>query len=76
MTHAARDRAQWETGNGEFLAASLAWLRSAHVTTVVLHRAEFARLKGESQLTRIDASPDLAEAGLSGDIELLTVKGR
>ena len=56
-------------------AASLAWLRSAHVTTVVLHRAEFARLKGESQLTRIDASPDLAEAGHGGDIEVMTVKG-
>ncbi len=27
MTHPVRDRAQWETGNGEFLAASLAWLR-------------------------------------------------
>ncbi|OBC00014.1 hypothetical protein A5784_20975 [Mycobacterium sp. 852013-50091_SCH5140682] len=27
MTHPADDRARWETGNGEFLAASLAWLR-------------------------------------------------
>jgi hypothetical protein len=27
MTQPAHDRAQWETGNGEFLAASLAWLR-------------------------------------------------
>ncbi len=55
-------------------AASLAWLRAAHVTTVVLHRAEFARLKGESQLARIDASPDLAESAHGGDIEVLTVK--
>jgi hypothetical protein len=27
MTRPADDRTQWETGNGEFLAASLAWLR-------------------------------------------------
>ena len=27
MTRTADDRTQWETGNGEFLAASLAWLR-------------------------------------------------
>jgi hypothetical protein len=53
---------------------SFAWLKANGVTTVVLHRADFARRKGKRQLALIDGSPELEVRASWGDITIFRIR--
>jgi hypothetical protein len=53
---------------------SFAWLRANGVTTVVVHRADFARRKGKRQLALVDRAPELELNASSGDITIFRIR--
>jgi hypothetical protein len=53
---------------------SFAWLRAHHVTEVVLHRADFERLKGRAQLERVEHAPELELQASAGDVAIYSVR--
>jgi hypothetical protein len=54
--------------------ASFAWLRSKGVTTVVLHRSQFERRKGQRQLALVEHSPELEIRASWGDITIFRIR--
>jgi hypothetical protein len=53
---------------------SFSWLRSKGVTTVVLHRSDFARRKGQRQLALVESSRELDVRASWGDITIFMVR--
>ncbi len=62
------------TLNGFPDAASVEWLRSKGVTTVVLHRSDFERRKGKRQLALIERSLELEMRATSQDITIYRIR--
>ena len=54
--------------------SSFAWLREHGVTTVVLHRVEFAHRKGQQRLALVDQSPELEMRANSGNITIYRIR--